>query len=161
MITPAPLPLRHPACLLATWGGAGLLRPAPGTWGSLAALPFAWAIAYVGGWPVLAAAAVIVFLIGCWSAQVFETAAGGKDPGSVVIDEVAGQWLTLLPAATDPLLFAVGFVLFRIADIVKPWPANVADRRIAGGFGIMADDVVAAAYAGAVLLALRLWLYGG
>lgn len=77
-----------------------------------------------------------------------------EDPGAIVIDEVAAQWLVLLPAPLDPLSYAVAFVLFRIFDIWKPWPVRSADRRIAGGFGIMLDDLLAAVYAIAVLSVL-------
>ncbi|MDP6345049.1 MAG: phosphatidylglycerophosphatase A [Alphaproteobacteria bacterium] len=151
------LPLADPAGLLATWFGCGLLRPASGTWGSLAALPFAWALVAVGGWPALAATALAAFAVGCWAADRYERADGGKDPGAVVIDEVAGQWLVLIPAPLDPLYYLAGFALFRLFDIFKPWPANWAERRFAGGLGIMLDDVFAAAYGFAALLAWRLW----
>ena len=155
--TPA-LPLSHPAGCIATWFGVGLLPRAPGTWGSLAALPVAWAIAYLGGLPALIAATLVVSLIGCWAAERYIRAHGQEDPGDIVVDEVAGQWLTLLPAATDVGLFAAGFVLFRIADIFKPWPASWADRRLKGGPGAMIDDLFAGAYAGLAVLGLRLWL---
>jgi phosphatidylglycerophosphatase A len=145
------LPFRHPAVLLATWFGAGLLPKAPGTWGSLAALPFAWFIQARWGAAGLAIAALIAFLVGWWAADIVVRASGVKDAGAIVIDEVAAQWLTLVPVPLDPLLYALGFVLFRIADIVKPWPASWADRRVGGGLGVMLDDVFAAAYAGGVL----------
>jgi len=155
--TPA-LPLSQPAGLLATWFGAGLMPRAPGTWGSLAALPVAWIIAYLGGLPALLAATAIVSVVGCWAAERYIRAHGKDDPGDIVIDEVAGQWLTLLPAATDLGLFAAGFVFFRIADILKPWPASWADRRLKGGFGTMVDDLFAAVYSGLAVLGLRLLL---
>jgi phosphatidylglycerophosphatase A len=79
------------------------------------------------------------------------------DPGAVVIDEVAGQWLTLAIAPLDPLAFLLGFVLFRVADVLKPWPASWLDRRVGGAFGVMIDDVAAALYAGGIL-AIVLWL---
>ena len=79
------------------------------------------------GW---AAAVVVVSLAGWWAAERYIRALGREDPGDVVIDEVAGQWLTLLPAGDDIGLFAAGFVLFRAADIFKPWPANWADRKV-------------------------------
>ena len=72
------LPLSHPACLLATWFGAGLLRPAPGTWGSLAALPLAWALVYWAGPFALAGATVAVFALGWWAGGVYEKAGGGR-----------------------------------------------------------------------------------
>ncbi len=151
------LPLRHPACLLATWFGIGLLRPAPGTWGSLAALPLAWAIVYFGGPYALAAATAVVFALGCWAGGVYEKAGGGKDPGVVVIDEVAGQWLVLIAAPLDPVFYLAGFLLFRLCDITKPWPAGWADRRVDGGLGIMLDDVLAALYGLAAIAAFRYW----
>ena len=138
--------LISPAGILATWFWSGLLPKAPGTWGSLAALPFAWGIQYFLGWTGLAVATVLVFLVGWWASHVFEREAGVKDPGAVVIDEVAGQWLVLIPAGLDPLLYFVGFVLFRVVDIFKPWPACWFDKNVHGGLGIMLDDVVAAVY---------------
>ncbi len=153
---PDGLRLSDPAILLATWFGTGLLPKAPGSWGSLAALPFAWGIHLALGWPGLAAAVVAVFITGVWCSGVF-IKAGGPDPAAVVIDEVAGQWLVLLVVPTDWFLYGAGFVFFRFADIVKPWPVSWADRRIKGGFGVMFDDVLAALYAGGALYALSWW----
>ncbi len=141
------LKLSHPACLLATWFGSGLLRPASGTWGSAAALPFAWIILSVtGAWGLLLAA-LAIFAVGCWAAELYERADSAKDPGAVVIDEVAGQWLVLVAAPLEPVYFLAGFVLFRIFDVLKPWPASWADRNLKGGLGIMLDDIFAALYA--------------
>ncbi len=151
---PQGLDFRHPAVWLATWFGVGLLPKAPGTWGSLAALPFAWAIHAAFGAAGLAIATVAVFGVGLWASSLYVRRAGIADPGAIVIDEVAGQWLTLLPAGTDPVLYAAGFVLFRVADILKPWPVSWADRSLPGGFGVMADDILAGAFAGAALYAL-------
>src|SRR3546814_16031355 len=86
-----------------------------------------------------------------------------KDPGAIVIDEVVGQWLTLVPAALEPWALnpwtvALAFCLFRLFDVVKPWPVRWADRRLKGAFGVMADDVIAAAYAAAILYTV-LWLW--
>jgi phosphatidylglycerophosphatase A len=148
----------HPAMLVATWFGCGLLPIAPGTWGSLAALPFAWAIAVLAGPSGLIAAALVVFLLGWWAAHVVSQASGIKDPGAIVVDEVAGQWLTLAAAPLDPLHYGAGFLLFRLFDILKPWPASWADRRLPGGFGVMADDIFAALYAAAVLVIGRMLL---
>ncbi len=148
----------HPAHLLATWFGIGLLPKAPGTWGSLAALPFAWLLSLWGGPIALISGAFLVFLGGVWAAQCLENANGLKDPGYIVIDEVAGQWLTLAAVPADPLLYAVGFVLFRIMDIAKPWPINWLDRNVAGGFGVMLDDIGAGAYAGIALYLIAEYL---
>jgi len=140
-----------PAVLLATWFGAGRLPRFPGTWGSLAALPFAWGIQMFGGWHGLAIATLAVFLIGLWSASEFIRGGGDPDPGPVVIDEVAGQWLTLIAVPLDPVFYGAGFVLFRFFDILKPWPVSWAERSFKGAAGIMLDDIAAGLYAGAIL----------
>ena len=131
---------------------AGLLPWAPGTWGSLAALPCAWIVRSLGGVTALAVAATITFAIGCWAAGRVARATGEHDPGFIIIDEVAAQWLVLLVAPLDWRWFAAAFLLFRTFDIAKPWPARTIERRVAGGPGIMLDDVVAALYAVVPLL---------
>jgi phosphatidylglycerophosphatase A len=138
--------------ILVTWFGSGRLPWAPGTWGSLAALPFAWLIVFYGGLGALVIASLVVFGVGCWAADMAVRETHAKDPGWIVIDEVVGQWLTLLAAPLDPLFYAAGFLLFRLFDIWKPWPIGLADRRLGGGFGIMVDDVLAAVYAAIVLV---------
>ena len=150
MTAPLPLGFWHPASLLATWFGSGLLPKMPGTWGSLAALPFAILIvAWAGTWGLLAAA-VVATLVGVWAAGVYAARSGQQDPQAVVIDEVAGQWLALVPVAHDLRLYLVAFLAFRFFDIVKPWPAGRIDRELKGGWGIMLDDVVAGLYAAAL-----------
>ncbi|MGE5502990.1 MAG: phosphatidylglycerophosphatase A [Actinomycetota bacterium] len=136
----------HPASMLATWFGAGLLPKAPGTWGSLAALPFAWMMARTGGPWLLAGAAVVCFALGWWVSAIYVRLTGVDDPSEVVIDEVAAQWMVLVPVAPDPVAYLVGFAVFRVLDIVKPWPANWADRSVGGGLGVMLDDVLAGAW---------------
>jgi len=145
-----PLPFFHPACLFATWFGSGLLPRAPGTWGSLAALPCAALIAWAGGPWGLLLAALLLFLPGVWAARFYAAHSGMEDPGAVVVDEVVGQWLAVVPVAFDLPMYAVAFLAFRFFDIVKVWPANWVDRRLPGGWGIMTDDVVAGVYAAAV-----------
>ena len=157
--------LKNPAVLLATWFGSGLLPKAPGTWGSLAALPLAWLIQTATGWMGLAIGVLVVFGIGIWAANGYTARLGGDDPGPVVIDEVAGQWLSLLPAAyfvplsPDLALYGAAFLLFRLADIFKPWPVSWADSTIKGGLGIMLDDILAAVYAGLALTLIITYLY--
>jgi phosphatidylglycerophosphatase A len=151
---PLGLPLWHPAALFATGFGTGLLPFAPGTCGSLAGLPFAWVIRSYWGAVGLAAAAALAFIVGWWGASTVAQASGTADPGAIVIDEVAGQWLVLVPAPLDPLSYAIAFVLFRTFDIWKPWPVRWADRRVKGGLGIMLDDLLAAVYAALVLSVL-------
>lgn len=148
------LPDRHPAVLLATWFGAGFLPKMPGTWGSLAALPLAWLLQIETGRAGLLIAAALVFAVGCRVAGQVARAATIKDPSAIVIDEVAAQWLVLAAGPPHLASYASGFVLFRLCDIVKPWPASWADRSVSGGLGIMLDDLFAAFYAGSALFLL-------
>lgn len=143
--------------LLATWFGSGKLRPMPGTWGTAAAYPFAIPIALVAGWWGLLLAAVALFALGVWVSERHSQELGLDDPGEIVIDEVVALWLTLVPLCFDWKIWLVAFFAFRAADIAKPWPASWCDRRLHGGLGIMADDVVAALYA-APATALIGWL---
>ena len=154
-----PLPFFHPATLLATWFGSGLLRVAPGTCGSLAALPFAAGMVFLGGPWLLGAATAAAFAAGLWASARYVEAAGQADPGAVVIDEVVGQWLALVALPLDPVLYLLAFLAFRLFDILKPWPVGWADRRLHGGFGIMADDLLAGLYAGAVAYGIH-WMLG-
>jgi phosphatidylglycerophosphatase A len=141
--------------LLCSWFGAGWLPKAPGSWGSLAALPLAWLLYWMGGTLALLIASVVLFAVGWWAAEKVVAEDGTDDPGWVVIDEVVGQFLTLLFVPPSLLAYAVGFALFRLFDIRKPWPVDLADQRLKGGFGIMADDVVAAIYALAMITLLQ------
>jgi len=156
----ARLPLSDPAVLLATWFGIGYLPVAPGTWASLAALPLAWGITAWAGWPGLAIAAVLATAIGIWCSGVYAARSGTEDPGPVVIDEVAGQWLVLLAVPLDPLLYGIAFVTFRLFDIVKPWPVSWADRSVGGGLSIMLDDIFAGAYGLAVMVVVTYGMGG-
>lgn len=151
------IPVFHPAFLLSTWFGIGLIARAPGTWGSLAALPFAWGLSLWGGAPVLLAACAVCTLLGWWASTVYVAKTGTDDPKEVVVDEVAGQWLVLATVPNDPLLFALGFVLFRFFDIFKPWPVGWADRHVGGGLGIMLDDLLAGLYGALILSLINLW----
>jgi phosphatidylglycerophosphatase A len=154
----AGLATTDPACLLATWFGAGRLPRAPGTWASLIALPLAAALAWLGGPWLVVLVALAVFGLGIWASDRYMAAYGVHDPAAVVVDEIVGQWLTLALLPLTPSAYLVGFVLFRIADMVKPWPAVWVDRKMAGGIGVMLDDVVAAIYAGGATLVLVSWL---
>ena len=146
------LPWRHPAALIATGFGAGLLPVGPGSWGSFAALIAAWFIVAHAGYAALAAAAAIAFALGWWASARVVEASGFKDPRFIVIDEIAAQWLLLLAAPLDGRWYAGAFLLFRLFDIAKPWPIRTVERRVAGGLGVMLDDVMAALYALLLLL---------
>lgn len=147
--------LRRPHIWLATWFGAGFINKAPGTWGSLAALPFGAAIYYFGGPPGLMLCAFIVFFIGLWAARRFDADAGEHDSKMIVIDEVAGQWIALIPAGLNPLMFLLSFCFFRFFDIVKPWPVSHFDKKVEGPWGVMCDDYAAGLYAAICILGVQ------
>lgn len=143
--------LADPAVMAATVFGIGWLPKAPGTWGSLAALPVGWWLMASGGPWVLAAVAAVVFGIGIWACAGYARATGTHDAGACVIDEVVGQWLVLLVTPLDPLFYLAAFLAFRFFDILKPWPTGWADRAVHGGFGVMLDDVLAGIQGAAVM----------
>jgi phosphatidylglycerophosphatase A len=141
------------------WFGLGMINRAPGTLASLGCLPIAAVIVWIGGQFALAVAAALVFALGYGlTAAYVRRVPDDKDPQWIVIDEVAAQWATLVIVPLDPAWYALGFGLFRLFDIFKPWPVSWADRK-PGTFGIMVDDMLAAVYAGAILWAIRhFWL---
>ena len=153
---PAHMRLHHPVALIATWFGSGLMPKAPGTWGTLAALPFAYIIAIAGGVSALIPAAIIAFILGTWASGAYAIASGKPDPSEVVIDEVAAIWLVLAFVPFTLIGWTLAFAAFRLFDVVKPWPVSLADAKLKGGFGIMFDDIVAAIYA---MLALQILFY--
>lgn len=132
---------------VATWFASGMSPIVSGTVGSLAALPFAFVIHYYFGNMALLFATALVFLLGWWASEQFVRKGGkGEDPKDVVIDEVAGQWLLLSVLFPTWQSYLVAFILFRLFDIVKPWPVCWADKNVKGGLGIMLDDILAAFY---------------
>jgi len=153
----APAPLERLAVAIATLAGAGRSPIIPGTAGTLAALPLAVA---AGLWLPLwgyALATLAVAGIGVWAAGVAAPRLGAKDPGAVVVDEAAGLLVTLLGVPITWISVAGAFVLFRIMDILKPAPARRAES-LPGGWGIMADDLIAGVYASLALRAgLHIW----
>ena len=152
---PAHLTPLSPAAWIATFFGSGLLKPASGTWGSLASLAPGLLIAQHFGASGLIIAAALAYGFGHWASTVWIDGTEDKDPSPIVIDEVAGLWLTLTLAPLTPLGIALAFALFRLFDIVKPWPVRWADKNIGGATGIMLDDVLAGIWAALVLLAAR------
>jgi len=132
---------------IATWFGCGLSPYMSGTVGSLGALPFAWVIQVYWGNFALLLASLAIFAVGVWASnQYLLHMESGDDPGEIVVDEVAGQWLTLSVLFPTWQSYLVGFILFRAFDIFKPWPVSVADSKIKGGFGVMFDDMLAGMY---------------
>jgi phosphatidylglycerophosphatase A len=133
------------ARVVATAFGSGYSPFAPGTAGSAVGVLLFWPLA-ASAWPWQLGACVLVLVVGVAAAGRVARSLGIEDPGLVVIDEVAGQWITLLGLPFTPAVAAAGFLLFRIMDVVKPWPARDLER-LHGGWGIMADDVMAGVYA--------------
>ncbi len=137
------------AYALATGLGSGYSPIVPGTAGSAVGLLLFWPLSPLRvGWQLGACA--LVLLLGVASATHVARRAGSEDPGIVVADEVLGMWITLLGVPFTPLVAAVGFVLFRVMDVWKPWPAAQLEH-LPGGLGIMADDVMAGIYANLAL----------
>ena len=151
--------------LIATFFYVGHMRPAPGTWGSLAALPAAWLIVMMSGPWGLVIGSALAYFIGVWATAVETKGKEDHDPSEIVIDEVAGQWIALLPVVFGAQMMNVdvtalwpgwfaAFVLFRLFDITKWGPIGWADR-MHGPTGVMLEDVIAGAFAaiGVIILA--------
>lgn len=138
------------AHVLAVWFGCGHL-PAPGTLGTLGAIPLYLVVRPHGTWAVAACAAALT-TVGIWAADRVARRLGTKDPQIVCIDEVAGVFVTWIAAPRSQAALIAGVVLFRIFDQWKPWPARLAERRLPGGFGIVLDDVAAGAWGAMVLV---------
>jgi len=138
--------------VLATAGGAGYAPIAPGTVGSLVALPLVPWLARVrdGTTPMAIAIGVGIAAFAIWTAGRAEEVFGGKDHSRIVIDEVAGMTTAALFVPATWLAAGIVFVTFRIFDVLKPYPAGLIDRRVRGGLGVVGDDLVAGAYAGLV-----------
>lgn len=151
--------MQHPAHLIALFFGAGCLRPAPGTWGTLAGV-VVWA-ALVQFLPLSALLALIVafFFVGVWASQKTGEDLGVEDAGCIVIDEVVAVWLVCVFFPQNLVTWTAAFLAFRLFDIVKLPPASVIDARMKNGWGVMLDDILAALWALALLFALD-WLAG-
>ncbi|MFL6465746.1 MAG: phosphatidylglycerophosphatase A [Bryobacteraceae bacterium] len=145
--------MKHIALVLATWFGCGYFPWGPGTVGSLAGLLLAMGVEFYLGdtRKFLFGVTFILFMPAVWAATRTSEITGKKDPGLVVVDEVLGQWVTLLGVTSfRTISFAAAFVLFRLFDIWKPWPVRQFER-LPGGYGIVADDIAAGIY-GALIL---------
>ena len=148
--------LVHSANWLATCFQIGYLPLAPGTWGSAAAL-IAWRLLPEIELFKLSLIVIVIFLVGVIVSSVVSNEENNSDPSKVVIDEWVGMWIALLMIPNEWLWLGVAFILFRIFDIVKVYPANRFER-LHGGWGIMMDDVVAGLYAGVITQAASLYL---
>jgi phosphatidylglycerophosphatase A len=139
---------------IATVGGLGRVVPrAPGTLASFLTLFVAWGLVAVGGQLLVLVAAVAATAAGFWGAELYVRQHASKDPSECIIDEVAGQLIACAFVPRTLVLYALAFALFRLFDIVKPWPIGAAER-LPGGLGIMADDIIAGLLAGILVLVL-------
>lgn len=143
------------AHVIAVWFGCGHVPKAPGTAGTLGAIPL-YLLLRPGGPAVVAAAAVVVTVVGTWAADRVARRLQAKDPQIICVDEVAGVLVTWIAAPATTAGLIAGLVLFRLFDQLKPWPARLAERRLPGGFGVMFDDVFAGLWGAAVLLGAQL-----
>ncbi len=145
------------ARLIGTVLYVGYLRPASGTWGSLAALPMIWLIWAIGGLWLCLIAIPVAFVKGLWATKVMTSEGEDHDPSEIVIDEVVGQWIALLPVLIGAYVtgsavtalwpgWIAAFLLFRLFDIWKPWLVGWADRQ-GDAMGVMLDDVIAGVFA--------------
>ena len=149
--------------VIATFFYAGTLRPAPGTWGSAAALPALYLLHVLGGFTLVVAATLVVFFVGWWGTAQETRGRDDHDPSEIVIDEVAGMWIALWPVSLGAQMagapvtalwpgWIVAFFAFRLFDIWKPGPVGWADRR-SDALGVMLDDVAAGILAALVVAA--------
>jgi len=159
-----------PAHLIATLLGVGHIRPAPGTWGSLIALPYAWMLHVLGGFPLLMIGLALAFPLGWWATARYTAGSADHDPSEVVIDELVGQWIALLPLSYAAWSMQISilamwpgwiaaFALFRLFDIWKPLIVGWADRQ-GGPLGVMLDDVFAGIFAALGVMALAALYHG-
>lgn len=146
----------NPALLVATLGGIGRLKPAPGTWGSLVVLPLV-----VFGPVIALLLGLLVTLLGFFATREVLRDAPDEDPGWIVVDEAAGMLIALAGLTTEASIWGVliAFGLFRVFDIFKPWPISWADQQ-KGALGVMLDDIVAGALVAAALILARPLLPG-
>ena len=138
--------MNHVIMALATGFGSGYLPKAPGTWGSLAAI-IPWFFCRDLSLPLYLTLLLAIFVVGFFAAGSAEKILDRADAGQIVIDEILGMFITLMLAPNHPLAWLLGFILFRIYDIRKPFPVSWFDQRVHGGIGIMMDDVIAGIYA--------------
>lgn len=147
--------MRKIAYFLSTLGPIGHLPKMPGTWGSAAAILAApWLFMNLET-PARSAILVLILVVGVWASSEAEKHLGRKDPGCVIIDELLGQWIAIVAfSSLEFWQLALAFVLFRLFDILKPWPVKTAENFFPGGVGVMLDDVVAGIYAAITMWAI-------
>jgi len=154
--------LSNPVHFLALGFGSGLIKPAPGTWGTLAGIPVYLLLLHVlpsGLLPYLLVL-LVSFIVGVYLCGKTAQDVGVHDHGAIVWDEFVGLWITMTLIPFSWLNLLLGFLLFRLFDIVKPWPIKLLDKHVHGGFGIMIDDVLAGIFAWAILMLSQPYITG-
>ncbi len=135
---------------IATVFGLGRIKVAPGTFGSIAALPLAYGLSLVGVGPY-ALFMLVLFPVAVWAAEAHSAVMGEHDSQTIIIDEVLGMLISLFWLPMTWQTFAIGFLLFRLLDITKPFPISVLDRKVTGGIGVIIDDVAAGVVVNVIL----------
>lgn len=149
---------RSPEFILATWFGSGLMIPGPGTWGTLGGMLAGIPLLLATSPLVLLITSCVIFIVGLWAAAKIEKTTQAHDQSFIVIDEVAAIWMVMAAIPNSALLgseapfiltvcYIMGFALFRLFDIWKPWPIRLIDKNIGGAWGVMLDDTLAALFA--------------
>ncbi len=149
--------LTNPVHFLALGFGSGLLKPGPGTWGTVAAIPVYLALCLIASpssWLYLLIT-LVLFTVGIYLCGKTASDVGVHDHGSIVWDEIVGYLITMVYFEATLFNILVGFILFRVFDIWKPWPIKLLDKHVHGGFGIMIDDVLAGVFAWIGLFAVH------
>lgn len=145
-----------PVYWIACGFGAGLVRYAPGTAGTAVAVPIVWLLQMIP-LALYAMVTVTAFVVGIWVCQRVSDDLGENDHSAIVWDEIVGYMITMIAAPDGVAWLLIGFGLFRLLDILKPWPICWIDRHVSGGMGIMADDVLAGVASGGLLLLISTW----
>jgi phosphatidylglycerophosphatase A len=151
--------MRRLAILISTFGYVGYAPVAPGTFGSAAGLAVFFAVRTTGSLAVEIAAILVLFAVGIWAGTIAEHHFGGVDPGPIVIDEVVGMLITLCLLPVNGAGAFTGFVVFRLLDVIKPFP-SARFEKLPGGLGVMADDGMAAIY-GNLAMRIAMWAAPG
>ncbi|MEQ8515474.1 MAG: phosphatidylglycerophosphatase A [Chromatocurvus sp.] len=145
-----PRPFRSPVQFFAFGFGIGLSRWAPGTLGTLVAVPLYLSFAHTSLW-LYSAIVLVAVVFGVWICDRASEELGVHDHSGIVWDEFVGLWIALWAVPVEPVWIVLGFIVFRILDIAKPWPIGLLDRHVEGGLGIMIDDIVAGVFSCAIL----------
>lgn len=149
--------IKRPVCFLGLGFGSGLAPKAPGTFGTIAAIPIYLLMQNLSLMTYLVLT-VIAFIVGIWICQKSADWLGKEDPSAVVWDEIVGYLVTMIAAPQGWQWVVLGFALFRFFDILKPWPISLADKELHGGFGIMFDDVIAGIFSAGCIQLLYIYL---